>query len=135
LRGAVVVIRAEPFPYVFGLSGDYRVGEGLEVLRAERGVASARHYVVTPVPVEPEKLLLPLELHPHAADAYDVGYGVKRYGLYVFVYYLDVPIGGAEGGQCGEPEGRVYRPYVPGHDVIDCPFEAPEALRKSRVNE
>jgi len=81
-----------------------------------------------------EQLLLTRELHAHATNPDDVDLRFQRDRLDVLVYDLDFPVRRAQRRQRGQAQRRVHGPLVR-QNLGKRPLGAPEALRKSRVNQ
>jgi hypothetical protein len=119
---------------VLGFAGDHAVGKLQVFLRAERGVAAARHDPKAGIAVVAQELLLPRRLHAHAADADHVGARLERQRLDVFVDDAHLPVRRAQRGERGEAERRIERALA-GEHPLERPAEAPEALRLRRIDE
>src|SRR6202040_1135513 len=81
-----------------------------------------------------EQLLLTRELHAHATNPDDVDLRFQRDRLDVLVYDLDFPVRRAQRRQRGQAQRRVHGPLVR-QNLSKRPLGAPEALRKSRVDQ
>src|SRR5438132_222968 len=76
--------------------------------------------VVAAAAIVVEEIALPRELHAHAADADQVGTGIDRHGLDVFIDDLHVPRRRRQRGQRGQAEGRIDRALAR-KNLVDCP--------------
>src|SRR4029453_7625355 len=90
--------------------------------------------IVAAAAIVGEQLLLTRELHAHATNPDDVGLRFQRDRLDVLVYDLDSPVRRAQRRQRGKAQRRVHGPLVR-QNLSKRPLGAPEAFRKSRVDQ
>jgi hypothetical protein len=81
-----------------------------------------------------QDFLLPLGLNPHAANAHDIGGSQPIDRFDILVDYLDLPISGGQGGQCGQAQGGIKGFHL-GSDALMGPGEAPEAFGKPWIDQ
>ena len=134
LRRTTHVVTAKGGPDVLGLTSDHRVCQTLIALRAERGEAASGDDVCALSAVEAQKLDLAGVLHAHAAYPDDVGVPADGQRFDILIDDADLPIRGAQGGQGGKAQRRIYGSSV-GQYLVDPPAKAPETFRKARIDE
>ena len=127
-------IAAEFLPDVLGLASDDGVGQIDIILRTQRGVAAARDGRVALIPVVGQQIGLTTELHPHAADADEIGVRCQGNAFDVFVDDFNLPIARTQRRQGRQAERRVHRPRLR-QDLVDRPPEAPETFGELRVDQ